>query len=62
LLRSAELRRRLGYAGRVTIEQKYSAATQAPRVYEIFESVLRGANVRIDADNRGSEELLVGKS
>ena len=62
LLRSAELRRRLGDAGRVTVEQKYSAATQAPRVYEIFESVLRGANVRIDAENRGSEELLVGKS
>ena len=62
LLRSAELRRRLGDAGRATVEQKYSAATQAPRVYEIFKSVLRGANVRVDADNRGSEELLVGKS
>jgi glycosyltransferase involved in cell wall biosynthesis len=62
LLRSAELRRRLGDAGRATVEQKYSAATQAPRVYEIFKSVLRDANARVDADNRGSEELLVGKS
>jgi glycosyltransferase involved in cell wall biosynthesis len=39
LLRSAELRRRLGDAGRVTVEQKYSAAIQAPRVYEIFKAV-----------------------
>ena len=38
LLRSAELRRRLGDAGRATVEQKYSAVTQAPRVYEIFKS------------------------
>jgi glycosyltransferase involved in cell wall biosynthesis len=62
LLRSAELRRRLGDAGRVTLEQKYSAATQAPRVYEIFNSVLQGSSARVDADNRGNEELLVGKS
>ena len=62
LLKSAELRRRLGDAGRATVEQRYSAAIQAPRVYEIFQSVLRDANARVDADNRGSEELLVGKS
>jgi glycosyltransferase involved in cell wall biosynthesis len=62
LLRSAELRRRLGDAGRATVEQKYSAAIQAPRVYEVFQSVLRGANARVDADNRGSEELFFGKS
>ena len=48
LLRSHELRQRLGHAGRVTVEQKYSAITQAPRVYEIFKSVLRGANVPVD--------------
>jgi glycosyltransferase involved in cell wall biosynthesis len=41
LLRSHELRRRLGHAGRMTVEQKYSAITQTPRVYEIFKSVLR---------------------
>ena len=41
LLRSHELRQRLGQAGRVTVEQKYSAITQTPRVYEIFKSVLR---------------------
>jgi glycosyltransferase involved in cell wall biosynthesis len=40
LLRSAELRRRLGHAGRATVEQKYSAITQTPRVYEIFKSVI----------------------
>ncbi len=48
LLRSHELRQRLGHAGRVTVEQKYSAITQAPRVYEIFKSVLRDANVAVD--------------
>lgn len=62
LLRSAELRRRLGHAGRATVEQRYSAAIQAPRVYEIFKSVLSDANVRVDADSRGSEELSFGKS
>jgi len=41
LLRSAELRHRLGQAGRATVEEKYSAISQAPRVYEIFKSVLR---------------------
>ena len=39
LLRSAELRQRLGHAGRVTVEEKYSAITQTPRVYEIFKTV-----------------------
>jgi glycosyltransferase involved in cell wall biosynthesis len=48
LLHSHELRQRLGHAGRVTVEQKYSAVTQAPRVYEIFKSVLRDANVPVD--------------
>jgi len=41
LLRSRELRERLGRAGRKTVEERYSAQTQAPRVYEIFKSVLR---------------------
>src|SRR5215208_3516754 len=49
LLRSQELRQRLGEAGRVTVEQKYSAITQAPRVYEILKSVLREANAPVDA-------------
>jgi len=40
LLRSAELRRQLGQAGRTTVERKYSAISQAPRVYEIFKSVI----------------------
>jgi glycosyltransferase involved in cell wall biosynthesis len=43
LLRSAELRARLGRAGRATVEERYSAATQAPRVYQVIESVVRGA-------------------
>jgi glycosyltransferase involved in cell wall biosynthesis len=49
LLRSAELRRRLGDAGRATVEEKYSAITQTPRVYEIFKSVLRDMSVPVDA-------------
>lgn len=43
LLRSAELRRRMGLAGRATVEQKYSATAQAPRVHEVFASVVRVA-------------------
>lgn len=60
LLRSYELRQRLGQAGRVTVEQKYSAIAQTPRVYEIFKSVLRDAKAPVDAvvrstatENRG---------
>lgn len=49
LIRSNELRQRLGQAGRATVEQKYSAITQTPRVYEIFKSVLRDASVPVDA-------------
>ena len=48
LLRSAELRQRLGDAGRVTVEEKYSAITQAPRVYETFKSVLGGVSLPVD--------------
>jgi glycosyltransferase involved in cell wall biosynthesis len=65
LLRSRELRQRLGQAGRATIEQKYSAITQTPRVYEIFKSVLRDANVRVDHAQKAQiepEESVFGKS
>jgi glycosyltransferase involved in cell wall biosynthesis len=48
LIRSVELRERLGKAGRETVEQKYSAKTQAPRVFEIFTSVLRSADAGIE--------------
>jgi glycosyltransferase involved in cell wall biosynthesis len=40
LLRSAELRARLGAAGRATVEAKYSASAQAPRVYEVLRAVV----------------------
>ncbi|HEV7891472.1 MAG TPA: glycosyltransferase family 4 protein [Pyrinomonadaceae bacterium] len=43
LLRSKGERARLGRAGRETVEAQYSAAVQAPRVYDIFESVVRRA-------------------
>lgn len=48
LLRSPELRQRLGHAGRATVEEKYSAITQTPRVYEIFKSVIRDADVPVE--------------
>lgn len=41
LIQSRELRRRLGAAGRQTVEAKFSAASQAPRVLEVFTSVVR---------------------
>ncbi len=41
LLHSAELRKRLGAAGRETVEREYSAKVQAPRVAEVFRSVVR---------------------
>ena len=43
LLRSAEPRRRLGRAGRASVEERYSAKGQAPRVFQIIESVVREA-------------------
>jgi glycosyltransferase involved in cell wall biosynthesis len=39
LLHSPELRKRFGLAGRMTVEAKYSARSQVPRVLEIFKSV-----------------------
>ena len=57
LLRSPELRQRLGAAGRVTVEQKYSARAQAPRVYEIFESVAQKSKVR-DARPESRQQLV----
>lgn len=39
LLDSADLRRRLGTAGRATVERRYSATSQAPRLAEIFYSL-----------------------
>ena len=46
MLRSVELRRRLGLAGRATVERTYSAIAQAPRVYEVLESIACGVAER----------------
>ena len=43
LLRLPTLRDQIGLAGRATVEQKYSAIAQAPRVYEVLESIASGA-------------------
>jgi glycosyltransferase involved in cell wall biosynthesis len=40
LLRSPELRRKLGLAGRKTVEKNFSARSQVPRVHQIFQSVI----------------------
>ena len=58
LLRSADARRRLGRAGRATVEAHYSAAGQAPRVFQIIESVVREAKEsRARARDRQSAPL-----
>jgi glycosyltransferase involved in cell wall biosynthesis len=44
LLRSPELRRKLGMAGRKTVEERFSARSQVPRVYEVFRSVIGGSD------------------
>ncbi len=41
LMHSAELRRKIGSAGRETVEKSYSAKSQAPRVFEVFKSVVK---------------------
>jgi len=41
LLHSFELRKKIGLAGRKTVEESYSAKTQAPKVFEIFQSVIK---------------------
>lgn len=45
LINSPSLRKRLGQAGRQTVEAKYSAKVQAPRVFELLQSVVSKAAV-----------------
>ena len=40
LLHSTQLRRKLGLAGRKTVEERFSASSQVPRVHEVFRSVI----------------------
>jgi glycosyltransferase involved in cell wall biosynthesis len=44
LLESTDLRGQLGRAGRTTVETKYSAKVQAPRVFELLRSVMLDAS------------------
>lgn len=57
LMHDAELRKRLGAAGRKTVETRYSAAVHAPRVYEILQSVVArsGAHQKttLETDEKG---------
>lgn len=41
LIHSHELRKKIGQAGRITVENEYSAKVTAPRVFEVFRSSLR---------------------
>ena len=52
LMGSAELRRRLGQAGRKTIEAWYSADVQAPRVYQIFKHAARRGAMDYQSDGQ----------
>lgn len=45
LINSIELRRRLGHAGRKTIETWYSAKVQAPRVHNVFRSAIHATSI-----------------
>ena len=40
-MNSVELRRKLGQAGRKTVEEKYSAKVIAPKVLELFDSIMK---------------------
>jgi len=40
LMHSPELRKQIGAAGRKTVEEKYSAVSQTPRVLQVFETVV----------------------
>jgi glycosyltransferase involved in cell wall biosynthesis len=46
LLRCPELRARLGRAGRATVEARYSAVVQAPRVFRVIDAIVRRARSR----------------
>jgi glycosyltransferase involved in cell wall biosynthesis len=59
LLRSAELRERLGRAGRATVEERYSAEAQAPRFLRVVESVVRAGGGRLP--RRAFAEILRGQ-
>jgi glycosyltransferase involved in cell wall biosynthesis len=51
LLKSAALRKQLGLAGRATVEAHYSAVSQAPKVYDIFASVVAKRRLRFGIES-----------
>ena len=56
LIHDKELRQQLGAAGRATVEAKYSAAVQAPRVYEILRSVVAESGARATTEVKSNEK------
>jgi glycosyltransferase involved in cell wall biosynthesis len=58
LIRSAETRQNLGLAGRATVEFKYSAREQAPRVQRIFDAVVDRRSNRATQKSRDVESPL----
>ncbi len=49
LLHSFGLRRKLGLAGRKTVEESYSTKSQVPRVFEIFQSVISEKIIKVNS-------------
>lgn len=47
LIHSAGLRKKLGAAGRETVEEGYSAKSQAPRVFEVFQSAVKARAAKV---------------
>lgn len=62
LLHSADLRNQLGRAGRTTVETKYSANVQAPRVFELMRTLVRDATVKASAADEESNITRPGES
>ncbi|HMO80751.1 MAG TPA: glycosyltransferase family 4 protein [Pyrinomonadaceae bacterium] len=46
LLDSAQLRKTLGSKARATVEEKYSARSQAPRVYQLFKETIESRSLK----------------
>jgi glycosyltransferase involved in cell wall biosynthesis len=56
LVRDADLRQRLGRAGRQTVEEQYSARVQAPRVLEVLREVAGSSRRQVSPVERSSAQ------
>jgi glycosyltransferase involved in cell wall biosynthesis len=60
LLRSTELRARLGAAGRSTVEERYSAVSQVPRFHKVLESAAQKAEILTRGASADPRQKAVG--